>query len=87
LVSQCTTSLSEQAVTESMFDGASIACSRAVTSIDGTGYVVSQLDDVNGVHGNMLARIGLEARIEPKLDPYSALQKSVIALTRRLDTA
>jgi hypothetical protein len=48
-VSQCTMSLSEWAVTGSIFGGAFIACSRAVTSIDGTGYLVSLLDDVNGV--------------------------------------
>jgi hypothetical protein len=30
-----------------------------VTSIDGTGYVVSRLDGVNGVRRNLLARIGL----------------------------
>jgi hypothetical protein len=41
-VSQCTTSL---AVTGSMFGGAFMACSRAVTWIDGMGYVVSPLDD------------------------------------------
>jgi hypothetical protein len=30
-----------------------------VTWIDGTGYVVSRLDGVNGVRRNLLARIGL----------------------------
>ena len=29
-----------------MFDGASISCSRAVTWIGGTGYVVSALDEL-----------------------------------------
>src|SRR5258705_1758313 len=48
-VSQCNTSLSESAVTGSMFGGAFISCSRAVTWIDGTGYVVSPCDGVNGV--------------------------------------
>src|SRR5258708_16041867 len=47
-VSQCTTSLSECAVTGSIFGGAFISRSRAVTAIDGTGYIVSPLDDVNG---------------------------------------
>jgi hypothetical protein len=51
-VSQCTTSLSECAVTGSMFGGAFISYSRAVTWIDGMGYVVSRLDDVNGVRRN-----------------------------------
>jgi hypothetical protein len=58
-VSQCTTSLSECAVTGSMFGGAFMSCSWAVTGIDGTGYVVSPLDGVNGVRRNLLARIGL----------------------------
>src|SRR5258708_26711778 len=57
-VSQCTTSQSECAVTGSIFGGAFISCSRAVTSIDGTGYIVSPLDGVNGVRGNLLARAG-----------------------------
>src|SRR5437899_2481631 len=48
-VSQCTTSLSECAGTGSMFGGAFISCSRAVTWIDGTGYVVCPVDAVNGV--------------------------------------
>src|SRR6266478_3113035 len=39
-VSQCTTSLSECAVTGSIFGGAFISCSRAVTWLDGTGYAV-----------------------------------------------
>src|SRR5205085_2579706 len=47
-VSQCRTSLSECAVTGPMFGGAFMSCSRAVTWIDGTGYVVSPLDGVNG---------------------------------------
>ena len=55
-VSQCTTSLSE---TGSILGGAFISCSRTVTLIDGTGYVVSPLDGVNGVRRNLLARIGL----------------------------
>src|SRR4029077_21236649 len=58
-VSQCTTSLSECAVIGSIFGGAFISCSRAVTWIDGTGYVVSTLNGVNGVRRNLLARIGL----------------------------
>src|SRR5258707_11105607 len=59
LVSQCKTSLLECAVAGTMFGGAFISCSRAVTWIDGTGYVVSPLDGVNGVRRNLLARIGL----------------------------
>src|SRR5439155_16389901 len=47
-VSQCTTSLSECAVTESMFGGAFISCSGAVTWMDDAGYVVFPLDSVNG---------------------------------------
>jgi len=47
-VSQCKTSLSECTATGSMFGGAFISFSRAVTWIDGTGYVVSPLGDVNG---------------------------------------
>jgi hypothetical protein len=45
-------------VTGSMLGGAFMSCSRAVTWIDGTGYVVSPLDGVNGVRRNLLARIG-----------------------------
>src|SRR5258708_39996294 len=50
-VSQRTTSLSECAVTGSMFGGAFISCSRAVTWIDGTGYVVSPLDGAGDAGG------------------------------------
>jgi hypothetical protein len=58
-VSQRTTSLSECAVTGSIFGGAFISCSRAVTWIDDTGYVVFPLDGVNGVRRSLLASIGL----------------------------
>jgi hypothetical protein len=40
----------------SMFGGAFISCSGAVTWIDGTGYVVSSLDGVNGVRRHYLVR-------------------------------
>src|SRR6266849_6417267 len=59
LVSQFTTSPSERTVTESMFGGAFMSCSQAVTWTDGTENVVSPLDGVNGVRRNLLARIGL----------------------------
>jgi hypothetical protein len=49
-ISQFTTS--ECAVTESMFGGAFISCSRAETSIGGTGYVVLPFDGVNGAGCN-----------------------------------
>src|SRR5216683_1126556 len=55
-VSQCTTSLSECAVTGSMSGGSFISCSCAVTWIDGTGYVVFPLGNVNGVGCNLLAQ-------------------------------
>src|SRR6266850_5118534 len=54
-VSQCTTSLSECTVTGSIFGGAFISCSWAVTWVDGTGYVVSPIDGVNGVRRNLRA--------------------------------
>jgi hypothetical protein len=34
-----------------------------VTSIDGTGYVVSRLDGVNGESAELLARIGLSVHL------------------------
>src|SRR6266850_497297 len=37
------------AVTGSMFGGAFISCSRAMIRIDGMGYVVSRLDEINRV--------------------------------------
>jgi hypothetical protein len=40
-----------------MFGGASISCSRAVTSTDGTGYVVSLPGGVNGVRRSQPAHI------------------------------
>src|SRR5258706_527197 len=46
-ISQRTTSLSECAVTWSIFGGAFISCSRAATRIDDAGYVTSPLDGVN----------------------------------------
>jgi hypothetical protein len=51
-----------------------------VTWIDGTGYVVSPLDGVNGVRHNLLARIGLagvaacQAREDAAAAPRSPFQ-------------
>src|SRR3981189_2554104 len=47
-VSQCTTSLSECAVTGIGSCGAPVSSSGPVTWINGAGYVVAPLDDVNG---------------------------------------
>jgi len=49
-----------------------MSCSRAVTSIDGTGYVVSPLDGVNGVRRNLLARIGLPVGTRHRIDARPA---------------
>src|ERR1700730_16468171 len=70
LVSQRMTSQSECAVTGSIFGGAFISCSRAVTSIDGTGYIVSPLDGVNGVRGNRFSVrvLALTVHIFPRVD-------------------
>ena len=64
-----TTSMSECAVTGSMFVGAFISCSGAVASIDGTRYVVSPLHCLNGFGRNLLvsgkAKINIkEFRVE-----------------------
>src|SRR6267143_6953088 len=75
-VSQCTTSLSECAAAGSMVCGAFISCSRAVTWIDGTGYVVSPLDAVNGVRRGLQRSVAAPWTATPRLGSPFDLRKS-----------
>src|SRR5262245_21367510 len=52
-VSQCKTPVSDWAGTGSSLGGAFISSSSAATWVDGTGYVVSPLDGVNGGRLNL----------------------------------
>src|SRR5205085_2163527 len=74
-VSQRKTSLSECAVTGSMFGGAFISCFRAVTWIDGLEYVVSPLDEIDlcltpafdgAQHRRRVLRVPLLERLFPR---------------------